>query len=107
MTRASSLGCLEPALVERMVALVRDLAGGIYLSHVNEKGITTYDAVLEAQAIAAELPASVDPDWRHAEALAFKHGYGRIKDDCSPGPVILAAIKRGRQLAQPDASNEA
>lgn len=114
MTRSTNPEAVGPELVERMLALVRQIGGGFWLNGVNEDGITPYDAVEAARTIVAELPEP-DPDliearkiaseklWKlgaSAEAIAagdISEGKG---DDKIIMHAVLAAIKRGRQLAE-------
>jgi len=105
-------------LRDRMEALVRRVAKGFYLHAVNEDGIGTTDAVVQAQGIVRDLPKPVDPDLIEAREVvmqvhiasgmtntdrtdldAGKH------DDEQPMLIALAAIKRGRALAAPEVSH--
>lgn len=101
-------------LVERMVALVRELAGrpgGLMAWHSDTP------AKVEAVAIASLLPEPVDPDLIEArEFLILSHGAGVSEgykryardgsyDDDEDCQRWLAAIKRGRELASKDTPN--
>lgn len=87
-------------LVDRMVALVRDLAG--------YPAASIYDAIDEAQAIAKALPKPVDPDLIEARNLVecTVHWSAQTDRDLASGKndgttemrIALAAIKRGREL---------
>jgi hypothetical protein len=99
-------------LVERMVALVRQIAGPWPLiDHVQRH---------EARAIAALLPEPVDPDLIEAREIALKYGLPGIMhyrttnqtrdgacDDMLAVQLVLEAIKRGRELAKRDPSHAA
>lgn len=95
----------DPALWDRMEALVRDLAsrdGACFVGEIKH----------EAQAIVADLPKPVDPDLIEARKLAasfsdredVNHADYLSGDLDSGGEVqgFLAAIKRGRELAAPE-----
>lgn len=92
---------VSPEVVERMVALVRDMAS-------NRSDIAWQPWVAwrnTAQTLAALLPKPVDPD--EAEALAIvKSLYPEMRDTYSGRrvTVALAALKRGRELAASEAS---
>lgn len=108
---------LEPELVERMADLIRKLSHGFHLHGVNDAGISQYDAVAIAQGIASHLP---DPDIAEARrVVAENYGSTRMQDGSrclGDGParveeikagkgdkywemrVVIAAIKRGREL---------
>lgn len=96
---------LDPALVERMVALVRDL----HADHVKH-GAHDYvqDFVARTAAIVAELPKPIDPDLIEAREMAEALGWasanrledlrtGRM-DDFQGVKALLDALKRGREL---------
>jgi len=91
----------DPALWDRMEALVRRMAKGFYLHAVNEEGIGTTDAVVQAQGIVRDLPTPVDPDEEAARDVA-----ARVAEDASSFDLhdlemaALEGIKRGRELAQ-------
>jgi hypothetical protein len=92
----------NPALVERMVALVRKAADGF--ADENSHGSFWCEVAIDADAIVAELRAPVDPDLAIANELAEQFGWDR--HDCEkPGDLLwegsgaalaLAAIKRVR-----------
>lgn len=99
---------LDPALWDRMVALVRELAsrdGACFVGEIKH----------EAQAIVADLPKPVDPDLIEARKIcAMKPGVNALGrcayldgnwDEGSDVSVALAAIKRGRELATPEVSH--
>lgn len=91
---------LDPALWNRMVALVRDLAGNKLLNG---------RLANEARAIVADLPKPVDPDLIEARNLVecTVHWSPQTDRDLQSGKndntpemkIALAAIKRGRELA--------
>lgn len=93
---------ISQELVERCVALVRDIAAG---------GLTTAAIGTEARAIVAELPAPVDPDLVEARRVAERQSSARgylydpegfwqgHRDDGDDVQIALAAIRRGRELA--------
>lgn len=94
---------VEPEIVERMVGFVRSCA--------EKPALTLYDSLViinEARAIVALLPEPVDPDLVEARLLSISFRSGeKIKDEIMSGKrddeeaiqALLAAIKRGRQLA--------
>lgn len=86
----------DPALWDRMVALVRDIA------EVGGEWTHGYDQWKEAKTIVADLPKPVDPDLIEARRIVSDRGYPsdyeEVDDDSVVG-VALAAIKRGRELA--------
>jgi len=96
----------DPALWDRMEALVRRVAEGDW-----QPGYAFVTEV-EARAIVADLPKTVDPDLIEARELCAKDAeeaqfiglpekYRAGEKDGSPAmQVVLAAIKRGRELAQ-------
>jgi hypothetical protein len=96
---------ISPELVERMVALVRDLHADHlrYDLHDREQNFCKRTA-----AIVADLPVPVDPDLIEAREIAAAR-YSREdqkrlvldgKWDCGePVVAALAGIKRGRELA--------
>lgn len=94
-------GDVSPEVVERMVRLVRDVA-------VNGD----YEQREKARALIAILPKPVDPDLLEARRLVatsrdpglsadMRANILKGEEDDSPiwgMPVVLAAIKRGREL---------
>lgn len=101
---------ISPDLIERMVALVRDMASrddGTILTQVQHS-----TSFMRAREIAALLPEPVDPDLIEARAVAAHvhldmHGSERSAEAILNGRhddwILLiscvAAIKRGRELA--------
>ena len=90
---------LDPAVVERMVALVREHAAS------SSPALTA----IKARALVAELPAPTDPDLLEARKIGaqwYRVGSenrgcvleGR-EDHTLNVKLALAAIKRGRELA--------
>ncbi len=106
---------ISPELVDKMVTLVRTMAAcGEPLTDHFIKGSGAYFAYRDAKAIAALLPEPVDPDLIEARELAIKHctnvgttGEGIDEYAVREGRYdqgyavrgMLAAIKRGRELA--------
>jgi len=89
---------LDPALWDRMVALVRWMADRYDNGRSDDESVArdAYPWMRDARAIVGDLPKPVDPDLIEARKLAaevedFPHG--SLED------LALAAIKRGRQLA--------
>lgn len=85
-------GEIGQELVERMVAFVR-LVADSGCTHTS-----CHPAYIVAHGIAAELPTPVDPDLELAKAIAFEFGWGRVSDGADIVAVLLAAIKRAREL---------
>lgn len=107
---------IDPALVARMVALIRGM-GDAYLCAVTPMDLPTRQFDMrhygEARDIARLLPKPIDPDLIEAREVArkcldtreqsfgFLDGIARGKrDEYSEVRIALAAIKRGRELAQ-------
>lgn len=107
----SGVSDISPEVVERMVALVRDVADGepVYRNEL----AATWE--VEARAIAALLPEPIDPDLIEARKIgaeiARRSGNdiqqilrpdcweSGVNDDTHKMQLMLAAIKRGRELA--------
>lgn len=93
---------LSPETVERMVALVRRMAGyaGVY-----PKGEAAHEFVSEASAIAADLPEPVDPDLVEAREIMEARYY--INDPEWQGDLdttrAFKLLKRGRALERGEA----
>lgn len=99
----------DPALWDRMVALVRDVAKISVTGELPGGRLNAYGE--EARAIVAELAPPVDPDLIEAREIALANslpGFEGITswktrdgaaDDKAFMKAILAGIKRGRQLA--------
>ena len=97
---------VSPEMVERMIALVwsgQELPAFSYPPGHPIGGFFT-----ELRAIAAELPAPVDPDLVEARSLSIQFKSGkRLEQEILAGmhdeeeaiQALLAAIKRGRTLA--------
>ena len=95
---------ITPELQARMVELVRRLAADEAYAVSARNGVIVRDSARDIRAIAAELPALVDPDLLIAREVArdtigvcssqFVDG----RDDDTMGVILpLAAIKRIRQ----------
>ena len=108
-----ALADIEPQLVERMVALVRDLAsriGGKIGVHECMNAEPIPKQLREAQAIVRALDAD-NADLLEAREIAkpwliYDGAYSIDNGYCDEQPAmkaILAAIKRGRELAQAEA----
>lgn len=84
---------IDPALVERMVALVRQLADQPL------EGQLLHDVDDEARSIVAELPEPVDPDDEYAERLLREQGWGASPSiGCAAVARMIAQAHRdGRQ----------
>ena len=90
---------VSPEMVQRMIALVQKVSSFDAMGRTEAAGLRA-----EARAIAAELPAPVDPN----EALALEMAVAGEAEFVTPYPParrerlqaqLLAAIKRGRTLA--------
>jgi hypothetical protein len=80
---------VSPGLVERMMALVREMSLG------EQPGIACH--FTEARAIAAELPVLSDPDEDEAVRIVGEWDWDGQQQQAFD--VVVAAIKRGRTLA--------
>lgn len=113
----SGAGSELPAeLVERMVALVRDLHADHLLYDLHDR---QQDFCKRTAEIVALLPKPVDPDLVEARAaVAEAHDEPNYSkwcsevlagqfDDCKDMQVARIAIKRGRELAQQAPSHAA
>jgi hypothetical protein len=102
---------IDPALVARMVALVRTAAA--WKNSVVSEGFDNRlaETANEAREIVAFLPKPVDPDLIEARRVAATIFDGHLwasailagkkdEDQASGVSLALAAIKRGRELAQ-------
>lgn len=104
---------IAPELVERMAALVRQIAAA-YTPEGNSRRYM--DEGDEARAIAALLLKPVDPDLIEAREIAARDNEANapnasqmVRDGrCDDSPIVtcaLAGIKRGRELANPETSH--
>jgi len=92
---------ISQKLQDRMAALVRDLLD--WDDNVSHKLLSP--VIANARAIAALLPAPIDPDLIEARRLAepwliYDNPGSGDNDDSPTVQALLAAIKRGRELAQ-------
>jgi hypothetical protein len=97
-----------PDIAGEMEALTRRLAAGFHLPHINDDGITPYEAVAAAQAIVRSLPPLPDPDiqvardiWADAADDASEDYRQFIREGAYDTDrtfrAVLAALKRGKQ----------
>lgn len=109
MSASTNPEAVGPELVERMVALVRDLHADHLRYNLHDR---QQDFCVRTAAIVAELPEPVDPDLIEVRALAATVGlhFGLAErlsyiadgrgDNWYETQLALAALKRGRELAK-------